>query len=57
MTDGIRCKGAMIVEEVLLVRVPGWTGVETTVDLQEEDGTDPQMDGKEAWEEEEEGEG
>ena len=45
----------MIVEEVLLVQVPGWTGVATIVDHQEEAGTDPQMDGKEAWEEEEEG--
>ena len=59
MTDGIRCKGAMIVEEeVLLVQVPGWTGVGTTVDRQEEDGMDPQiMDGREAWEEEEGEEG
>ena len=52
MTDGIRCKGAMIVEEVLLVQIPGWTGVGTMVDLQEEAGMDTQMDGREAWEEE-----
>ena len=45
----------MIVEEVLLVQVPGWTGVATIVGPQEEAGMDPQMDGKEAWEEEEEG--
>ena len=39
------------VAEVLMGRVLGWT----MVDLLEEAGMDPQMDGKEAWEEEGEG--